>query len=539
MLRRSISGLWMFAAVGALVALATLTGCPGGNAQIGQSCGGNDDCHGTLQCLSERCVPRCTRAPECGDGYGCDDDGLCQRATGQPGEHCKSEVDCAAGLSCQIDGTTDESHVLLASCTADHAARASGAPCEDDSDCRNGTCALGRCVDLCRDSRDCGIDHSCMKIPHVAIDRAVFAGCLPTQGEVTWSIPVRSPSAQVALPIPEAARSAALVMSVDGVNQRVGAASVQSPLPGATRLYSLPCTPGAGSCSTADALDRYYKNPLRHLPQPVQSVLLIPSGPAPTLEVGTYRVQVSSFRPDGTTGSAIPRVTAVVRLDTADPSTTRTLDLHFFFLDLADHACPAMTEGGTLNAASADAAPFFKRTYLSVLRTTFIHANISIGTITLEDLPALPRLDTLDTLDLDDVEALLSHGKYADGINVFFVRSLAPAGLQAYAPNPGPAGLAGTARSGIVIGLDTLCYRDWTAMARLTAHELARYMGLYHNVELETPLHPEWRDLIDDGDNGAGNLMYFSELAGPEQVPAGTDLSPGQADMLRRSPVLR
>lgn len=530
MVRRSILGL---------LALVALAACPGGNAGLGASCGGNDDCNGTLQCLRSQCVQRCTRAPDCGDGYACDDAGLCQAAHAANGEHCKSEVDCATGLACQIDGTTDDNHVLLASCTDQHDARAAGDVCNADEDCRNTTCALGHCVDLCRDTRDCGKGNSCMKIPHVAIDRAVFYGCLPSQGAVTWSIPVLSPSAQVALPIPDAARSAELVMTIDGVNQRVGASNIQSPLPDATRLYSPPCTPGVGACMADDALDRYYKNPIRHLPQPVESVLAFPSGSAPALEVGVYRVQVSSFRPDGAIGTAIPRVTAVIRLDTADLTTDRTLDLHFFFLDLSAHPCQALTENATLNAAAASAAPYFKGTFLSVLRTVFFHASITIGTTSFEDIAKRPELDTLDTLDPDDPSALLALGKYADGINVFFVRGLSPAGLQAYAPNPGPAGLGGTKRSGIVIGLDTLCYRDWTAMARLTAHEMARYMGLYHNVERDTADHPDWRDPIDDGATGATNLMYFSELTGASQLPSGTDLTPGQADILRRSAVLR
>ena len=115
---------------------------------------------------------------------------------------------------------------MLASCSDEHATRAAGDVCDADEACRNGTCALGHCVDLCRNTRDCGEGNTCMKIPHVAIDRAVFYGCLPTQGAVTWSIPVLSPSAQVALPIPDAARSAELIMTIDGVNQKVGAASV-------------------------------------------------------------------------------------------------------------------------------------------------------------------------------------------------------------------------------------------------------------------------------------------------------------------------
>jgi hypothetical protein len=119
---------------------------------------------------------------------------------------------------------------------------------------------------------------------------------------------------------------------------------------------------------------------------------------------------------------------------------------------------------------------------------------------------------------------------------VFFVRTLSPVGLQAIGPAPGPAGLAGTRGSGVVIGVDTLCYRDWQHLARLSAHELARYMGLYDNVEIDdmpatTPpvLH---RDPISDTDTSTDNLMFYSELG-------GSSLTAGQRDILTRSPVLR
>ena len=65
-------------------------------------------------------------------------------------------------------------------------------------------------------------------------------------------------------------------------------------------------------------------------------------------------------------------------------------------------------------------------------------------------------------------------------------------------------------------------------LARLTAHEIGRYMGLSHNVEVD----PRWRDGIDDSDASPANLMFYSELG-------GTDLSPGQRAILQRSPVLR
>ena len=121
---------------------------------------------------------------------------------------------------------------------------------------------------------------------------------------------------------------------------------------------------------------------------------------------------------------------------------------------------------------------------------------------------------------------------YSGGVNVFFVRTLSPVGLEAFGPNPGPAGLGGTAESGVVIGMDTLCYRTWSQVARLTAHEVARYMGLFHNVEAEIGAHVKWQDPIPDSDQSSSNLMFYSEFG-------GVDLSEGQREILAKSAVLR
>ena len=66
--------------------LISLAGCPGGDAGIGDSCASHSDCQSTLQCVTGVCVPQCQRAPECGDGYACDEDGFCQLAGGQAGD---------------------------------------------------------------------------------------------------------------------------------------------------------------------------------------------------------------------------------------------------------------------------------------------------------------------------------------------------------------------------------------------------------------------------------------------------------------------
>lgn len=505
--------------------LLALAGCPGGSGEIGDGCDQRSDCNSQLQCIAGSCEPKCQRAPECGDGYSCDGDGICHIANGEAGDKCESEVDCAPGLSCQIDGTaTDNDGRLLASCTAQNPAHPAGWPCDVDGDCRNGTCALGRCVDLCKDTRDCGSGLSCMGIPRVESNGIMFQGCLPPRGTVAWNIPVATPTSDtILIPVPDAARSVTALFSVDDLAQRVGARAITSP--SGAPLYTKPCEPGSSpSCDDTAAADQYYSQQLRHLPDFGQSVLQIPSSPAAPLEAGAYRVAVSSFRANGAAGSAIPRVTAVVKMDAAV-----FLDLHFHFLNLEDHPCSAAFNGPKLDATVAGGASFFQTDFLGELRGVFAGGGIALGDTSYDNILDHPDLDGLA---VENAGSLLALGSHTTGIDVFFVRTLSPVGLQAFGPNPGPAGLAGTRQSGIVIGIDTLCYRSWTQLARLTAHEIARYMGLYHNVELEVAQHPMWRDPIGDSDDTSSNLMYFSELGGIE-------LSAGQRDILTRSAVLR
>jgi hypothetical protein len=510
-----------------IVTLATLAlaGCPGGNAGIGEPCDDNGSCDSALQCVAGVCAPRCQRAPDCGDGYSCDAEGLCHVSTAQAGDACTSEVDCAPGLSCQLDNTTDGSGHLLASCTAQNVGRPTGALCDEDLDCRNGTCALGRCVDLCDQTRDCGAGNNCMAIPLVhapaqPTDGATFDGCLPSSGSVTWTIPVLGPTTDILLPVPGGARSATVVFGVDDVAQTVGAAQVLAPGDDVTNPSYSKCT--AGPSVLCD--DQYFQQRLRHLPEPGQSVLQIPSGTNAPLETGAYKIRVSSFRANGAPGSAIPHVTAVMKMDTAV-----ILDLNFYFLDLGDHPCEGAFADRLLDATAAKTAAFFQTDYLGALRTIFAGGGIALGTTRYEDVTNHPDLDGLS---VDAAGSLLSLGTRGVGMNVFFVRTLSPVGLQAFGPNPGPSGLGGTRQSGIVIAVDTLCYRSWSQLARLTAHEVARYMGLYHNVELEVAEHPSWRDPIDDSDESRNNLMFFSELG-------GIDLSAGQRSILTKSAVLR
>ena len=515
---------------GSLTLMALLvTGCSG-NGAIGTTCGGNADCAGDLQCLNALCQPRCARAPDCGDGFSCNADGECITATKQPGDACESEVDCATGLSCQLDNSRANNDLYLAAtCNAQHTTSPAGATCTDDNDCRNGTCSLGHCVDICKDDRDCGEGYNCAVIPSVTVSRALFHGCLPQGGLLSWDLPIDSTTPELLIPAPAIATSLELLMSVDDANQKVGATSVLAP--NGTRIYARPCSSVRGDCTPEQEADQFFANAQRHEPGFGQSVLQIPSGNNVAVMTGVYQVEVATQNASDNPGTALPRITALLRLDTGVH-----LELHMFFLDLSDHPCQAMIGSAPLNAATAPSLDGFQAEYLYELRNIFHDSALTIDTTSFEDVKDHP---TLDGLDLANVGDLLKLGKYATGINVFFVRSLSPAGIQGYAPNPGPAGLAGTRQSGIVISVDTLCYRSWTALARLTAHEIARYMGLYHNVELGTDDHATWIDQIDDTSGDPANLMYFAERIGTDAEVPRPKLTSGQRQILSRSPAMQ
>lgn len=501
---------------GSLLWLSLLASC--GGAGLGDPCDVASDCEPQLQCLSNVCLPRCKRAPECGDGFACTADGTCVEATGDRGDVCESEVECKPGLACFLSTTDDGPSPLTSACLDERAGHIAGAPCADDDDCRNGTCALGRCIDLCnvaRDSRDCGEGMTCTHIPRVGPGGSGkwFAGCLQAKGSIAWNIPVTSPSQTVPLAVPESAQSVSITMRVDDPNQLVGVTHIVAP----------------DANVWLDGVGPYGGPVVRHHPALGQSVLAMPSTPDTTFLAGMYTLAVTSLLPqqDGSLvrGTATPVVTAVAKLD---PSVI--LDLHFYFLNLEDHPCAAAFDDGLLNAQTAVTGPTFKGRYLAALSSYLAASDIALATtgVTYEDVKDHPDLDAPAFANVND---LLKLGAYRGGINVFFVRSLSPAGVQAFSPNPGPAGLAsgdGVGQAGVIISLDTLCYESWEQVARLTTRELARYMGLYNVVEIDDHADP-----INDSEPLPSNLMYYSDAAG------GTILSKGQRKILSQSPVLR
>lgn len=487
-----------------------LVGCESSGG-LGAACDSTSECGKDLQCVHQVCIPKCQRATECGDGFTCTADGFCEEATGIQGSTCDSETDCKAGLACVLAKSDDDQDgALQATCNRDVIGHPIGHSCSKDGDCRNGTCALGRCVDLCSNQRDCPLELECTTLPRVEARNAVFRGCLPERALITWDIPVPSPTSDVLVPVPFNAISLSLSMSVSDETQLVGASLITAP-PRNEKIF--------------DRRASDEENKIRHRALPKLSTLQIPSSSGAKLEPGTYHVSLGSLRPNGQPGSATPRLKATIRTGKVDD--TALLPLHFYFLDLADYACSehfelSKTNGRELNATiAAKSASSFQVNYITELRSIFAKANVAIST-NFHDVPAISTVK-YDRVTGENQRDLLSLGAQQSGINVFLVRGISPTGVAALGPTPGAANGSG-GPSGIIISLEPLCYQSWTQVARTTAHQIARYMGLLPNRDISGV-----RDPIEDSDDSDENLMFFSENG-------GTKISPGQRAVLVASP---
>jgi hypothetical protein len=487
--------------------LVSAAGCPSSGRTLGEECSSTGDCRDELQCLEGTCTPRCQTHAACGDGYLCDGDGLCNQVFSAIGDACRRELDCGPGQACALDAIdNDGDGVLAATCQADQPGVVTGGACEVDDDCRNHICALGRCTQLCIDDGDCP-DLACVTLPRPGANSApTFQGCLQDSGTLSTSIKMTAAHQEIRVAVPSNAISFAVIAEIDDDSQQVGASSIKSP--SGDDLYLSPNEPA-----------EFYENSVRHRHTNSISTIVIPTTPLVEIETGAYLFEIGSFFELGGNGTAIPEVTVIYKLGSA-----ATLKLHLNFLNLTDHPCP---EVGDLNAASAQGMGDFRSAYVSELQRIMTNAGINLATtdITYRDIDNRPDLDGLD---LDDLADLLRLDDQADGISIFFVRSINPTGILAVAGgNPGPPLLSGSAASGIAVSVDTLCYREWNEIARASAHEIARYLGLFRNLEPDG-----YSDPIPGGSEPA-NLMYFSE------EPGGTALSAGQKAVLQLYPGLR
>lgn len=493
---------------GALLAVALLVpACSGGQGAVGDSCAGAAECDPDLQCFGGVCTPECGNHVDCGDGYHCGDNGACDLVESAIGDACRSEIQCGPDQVCLIDESDEDDDGRVAgTCQGQSTGLVIGAACMGDLDCRSGVCSLGVCSQLCDAPNDCPPKLACTDIPRLIGDDApVFAGCLPTKRVLIDEIALDAPSALVRVPVPSIARSFALIAEVDTPEQLVGATRIIAP--DGRLLYT-----------TALTQEDFYANSLRYQPSFSVSTIMVPNTPSIGLQLGVYEIDVSSLLPIGGVGTAVPQVRVVYKLDTR-----AELDLHVYFLNMVDHPCSGAFDGERLDSTTAPGSAKFTG-FINRLADIFDDAGVALIDVTYHDIHDRPDLDGLSKDRLGDLLSL-SEGK--TGVNLFIVRSISPTGVQALiGGTPGPPATPGTPASGVAIAAETLCYRTWDDLARTTAHALARYMGLFHNRDPNG-----FGDTIADSDESNDNLMFFSEFG-------GTELSPGQADVLRRYPGL-
>ena len=515
------------AALAALVlaALGGASGCGAPGRELGEACDTTGECQDDLQCLQQVCVPRCRSHVDCGDGAVCSAEGECTPVVSAIGDRCESELACGLGQTCRL---LENLGTTAGTCQPETVASLEGEACTTDADCRMGGCALGRCISLCRgpdssplDRPECQRGWDCAAIPLPERSSKVNA-CLPGNATIEFELPVPpfDPAMPgvlppISVPVPDTARSMVLVFEAPSPNLSVGAGLLLNPRN--VPIYREPVL-----------VESYYTNPVRHAPRPGISVLQVPSSTAAPLMPGTYTVTVRAFRDDpGQPVNGRPRVRVIEKLGSA-----ARLDIHFYFLDLGDHPCSEAI-GATLNASTARTLSGFQQEYLGAIEDIFQAANLTLGEITYEDITALAGADgrpDLDVLDAAQANALFALTKRRGGVSVFMVRSMEPDGPQLLTNSTPGAPVPGTGASAIAIGVDTLCYRSWAQLARQTAHGIARHMGLFRNVEpdgVTTHVDP-----IDDSTDELDNLMHWSEFG-------GTELSLGQREILRASPVLR
>lgn len=500
-------------------------GCEG-DGEIGASCQGTADCRAHLQCLGQVCVTRCTEHIQCGDGFICNPVGECEHVVSSLGSACESEIDCGTGQFCRLGTDEDRDGWLEAACAAESTGTTLGNSCESDAECRNGTCVLGACTQLCRADDECPASFTCSVIPgpgpgplQAQVDgpASFYQACLQPRAQVRQVLHADEHGV-VRIPVPSLTRSFALITQEDPALQDSISASAPRPPIGIAEVRAPACAGPAGG-NTDECIEELYietrllgDNVLRYHPSPAISTLLVPNTPGSNMALhpGMYTVRLL---PD-----TDPRVTVVYK--TAD---AHVLDLNFYFLDMQAHRClPGFDQRFSTTPSG------FETTYIDALRDIFDDAGITIGDIHYEGLVGDRGRSDLNGLREADLPVLLSLSGPRPGINIFFVRSISPAGIQVLSGgNPGPPDLPGTAASGIAVAADTLCYRDWTKIARATAHAIGLYMGLFRNREPDGTADP-----IEDSDTSPDNLMYFGDRG-------GTQLSEGQTRVLHLYPGLR
>ncbi len=412
---------------------------------------------------------------------------------------CATDADCCAAPPCETRCVGSETDGTLAlACAAPPGPGEGGDACATSADCANGLCLVaGRCAAPCRSSDDCPTEERCQR-GWIAGGGHRATVCVPRS-----SVP----------PIAQGTDEDTRELVLDAAP--VGAHHLLSPRCG-VRPWLLTLDGPEGNLFDRDALAPGAPPPINPVfaayPGPI--TVALPSGlggvDADAEHVATFEAPATFHR----------QVFA--------PSTGATLDVDLFLVGVAEP--PAST--------------------FEPLQALLESAGLSLGEVRVRavngaaaDALAIIESDRGELPELADLFAL--GAGLPPSVPIFAVRQLdlflaLSGGIPAGLPAPG------TETAGIVVGAELA----GSALGTVIAHEVGHTLGLFHPTEFDgtvyeplddTPVCPLEADTDGDGilsagecaDRGATNPLFWAL----DRV--GTTLTPDQAAIIRRSPVLR
>ena len=252
----------------------------------------------------------------------------------------------------------------------------------------------------------------------------------------------------------------------------------------------------------------YYEEENGRVPGMVQQTirlgiftLMLPNTPDIPYETGRYRFTVGSDMPDHTVSASL--------LVKRARGNVGYLPIHLF----------AVSDTFSYEGETNDTLDF-----LPDLNEIYTQAGITVHLLSLHDLPDSPYQEITDFVEPQENPETQSARLAAStagivteaGISVYVVESL-PSGVGGLSLGTPGTPYNGTYYTGVVVRrLD-----DSAEMARVVAHEIGHYLGLYHvdDVVVEDPIADT---------EGFRNLME-----------RGTELTPGQRFVMQKHPLVR